>query len=91
MDKLVDGNYVDSDGDLIWVTDSSFHRADGPAILFGKGLEVRGSLYPPDDNDNVYFQMSWWWHGEALHFADWLEANTELSAEEIVMLKLEYG
>ena len=32
-----DGNYVDDDGDLVWVVNGRWHRTDGPAIEYADG------------------------------------------------------
>ena len=68
-----DGNYVDSDGDLVWVVDGGHHRSDGPAIEWHDG------------------DVSWCWYGQYYMFNEWLEMNTEISGEQAVMLKLQYG
>lgn len=88
MVKLVDGNYVDGYGDLVWVERGEFHRADGPAILFGQGQEILGSdfIWPADKG-----KVSWWWRGTGHSFEHWLKLNHKLSEEEKVMMKLKYG
>jgi hypothetical protein len=87
MDKLKDGNYVDGDGDLIWVENNEYHRADGPAILFGKERKVLGSDFGYGRDG----QGSWWWRGWGRSFDNWLDLNHTLSEEDKVMLKLKYG
>lgn len=85
MVDLKDGNYVDEDGDLVWVKDGEFHCADGPAILYGTERVVHGAVL------GYTARSSWWLYGRGYEFEEWLELNTELSAEAKVMMKLEYG
>jgi hypothetical protein len=33
----------------------------------------------------------WWWYGRQFTFEKWLDLNDELTEEEKVMLKLQYG
>ena len=68
-----DGNYVDDDGDLVWVVNGKWHRTDGPAIEFANG------------------DIRWWLNEDIYEFDDWLTANTAISEEQKVMLKLQYG
>ena len=96
MDKLEDGNYVDEDGDLVWVFKGNYHRNDGPAIIYKEGGEEwvnHGQLHRTDgpaiEGPDGY--VRWNIYNQQFTFEDWLKANTEISEEEKVMLKLEYG
>lgn len=85
MGRLADGNYVDREGDLVWVENGDYHRVDGPAVIFGDGVAIRGSIWT---EQNTY--MSWWVRGQPYTFEDWLEL-VDIADEEAVMLKLEHG
>jgi hypothetical protein len=46
------------------------------------------NMKPKIDENN---SQLWLWHGRFLLFDDWLRLNTELTDEQKVMLKLQYG
>jgi hypothetical protein len=83
---MKNGNYVDKDGDTVWVSYGQYHRTDGPAIMFGPAHAVYGTYSEKDGSFK-----SWWWQGKYCSFYTWLMVNDILSEEDKVMLKLKYG
>jgi hypothetical protein len=83
-------------GNKEWYLHGLHHRMDGPAIESANGNKIwfyRGHRHRIDgpavewaDGDKY-----WYLHGKLSSFNEWLEANTELTDEEKVMLKLQYG
>ena len=92
-----DGNYVDQDGDLVWVENGSYHRLDGPAIIFADGggfhWRRRGGFHCEVGPALEYLsgKPGWFLDNTKYTFDKWLIATPGLSAEEKVMLKLKYG
>ena len=88
---------VDSAGDKIWRLPSGrWHREDGPAVELVNGDNywyLHDSLHRTDGSaiEEADGDKEWWLYGERLSFSAWLEANTEISDEQQVMLKLQYG
>jgi hypothetical protein len=66
---------IDMWGNKRWYLHNKLHRVDGPAVEYADG------------------HKSWWLNGTHYYFDfdGWLEANTFISEEEKVMLKLQYG
>jgi hypothetical protein len=96
MVDLVDGNYVDEEGDIVWVENGKWHRLDGPAIIRECGQmqwRQKGKYHRTDGPAGIYNDgtFAWCLDGIGLTFEQWLEATTGLSDEEKVMLKLKYG
>jgi|TARA_R110000850_G_scaffold274483_1_gene412009 hypothetical protein len=83
-------------GDKFWHLNGQLHRLDGPAIegsngnkfwcQFGNTHRTDGPAIEHADG-NVEFRL----RGKYYTFDEWLEANTEISDEEKVMMKLRYG
>ena len=96
MDKP-NGNYVDPDGDHVWVKNNAYHRLDGPAIIFGDGSRVHwrrhGEIHRTDGPAIMYHdgECRWFLYDTRYTFDRWLLANTDISEEQKVMLKLQYG
>jgi hypothetical protein len=85
-----------ADGDKIWRLNGENHRTDGPAIECADGGRFwcqYGSTHRTDGpavefaDGYVEFRL----RGRYYTFEEWLEANTEISDEEKVMMKLQYG
>jgi hypothetical protein len=93
---LEDGNYIDHSGDLVWVKDGHWHRLDGPALIRICGQiqwRRQGQIHRTDGPAITYSNGEVGWHiaDTQYTFEEWLEVNAEISAEEKVMLKLQYG
>ena len=79
-----------------WWLKGKRHRVDGPAIehtngakawwLNGKRHRVDG---PAIERHNG--TKEWWLNGYHHEFDDWLKANSLISEEEKLMMKLTYG
>jgi hypothetical protein len=88
---------VDSAGDKIWrLPCGRSHREDGPAVEYDDGTKfwyLNDKLHRTDGPAIEYAdgRKSWRQHGKRISFDAWLEANTELTDEQQVMLKLQYG
>jgi hypothetical protein len=96
MGDLVDGNYVDEDGDIVWVENGVWHRLDGPAIIRECGQmqwRQKGKFHRTDGPCQTGPNQDTFWglNDMMCSLEEWLEVNTELSAEEKVMIKLKYG
>jgi hypothetical protein len=93
----VDGPAVErANGDKRWYLNGKRHRVDGPAIEYSGGEKIwykhgechreDGPAYEGENGDK-----DWYLHGKHYFFDRWLEANTFISEEEKVMLKLIHG
>jgi hypothetical protein len=72
------------------------HRTDGPAIEFADGSKewwLNGQRHRTDGPAVEWANgdKSWFLNGRYYTFNDWLEANTETSDQQRVMLKLEHA
>jgi hypothetical protein len=75
-----------------------FNRSstDGPVVIEASGHTYRmlhGELHSVDGPSVEWADggCGWYLNGEYYELDDWLIANTEISDEEKVMLKLQYG
>ena len=87
---------IDNAGDTVWRLNGQYHREDGPAIEYLDGDEdwyLHGDYHRTNGPAIVWHDgdEDWYLHGSCYTFDEWLEANTEISDEEKVMLKLQYG
>jgi hypothetical protein len=93
----VDGPALEwSDGSKYWFLNGKSHREDGPSdewsdgskywFLNGKCHRVDGPACEWANGDK-----EWCLDNGYYEFDDWLEANTYISEEEKLMLKLQYG
>jgi hypothetical protein len=87
---------VDQYGDKIWKLNGQYHREDGPAFEFVNGFKswfLHGHCHRTDGPATEWQDgaSEWWLYGNKLTLDQWLEANTAISDEEKVMLKLQYG
>jgi hypothetical protein len=84
------------DNDTEWWLHGERHRSDGPAIVYAND---RKSWYLNDDRHRTdgpaiewaNGQMDWYLNDHIYSFDDWLDANTDLTDGEKVMMKLQYG
>jgi hypothetical protein len=87
---------IDRFGDKVWHLDGKRHRTDGPAIECANGDKIwcqYGRTHRTDGPAIVYANgyIEFRLRGRYYTFDEWLEANTEISEEEKVMMKLRYG
>jgi hypothetical protein len=88
---------IDADGGRRWrLPNGKLHRAGSPAVEFSNGTKLwykHGKSHRVDGPAVVFEEGTIYWYldGNAYYFDDWLEANTYISEEEKVMLKLQYG
>lgn len=83
-------------GDKHWQVDGKDHRVDGPAIEYRNGEKIWCMNNIVHRTDGPAFEYpdgrkSWYLHGSCYTFDEWLIANTEISDEGKVMMKLQYG
>ena len=84
-------------GNKTWKLHGVFHRTDGPAIEWQNGNKYwyLNGLQHRTDGPAVerlnWRNNTWWLNDRVFSFDAWLEANTELTDEQQVMLKLQYG
>ena len=79
-----------------WYLNGKLHREDGPASIWADGTKCwcyHGAFHRTDGPAIEYVDghTSWYLHGKYLKFDEWLHRNNELTAEEKVMVKLQYG
>jgi hypothetical protein len=87
---------IDDEGDKVWLLNGMYHREDGPAIEYLDGTKcwLYNDEYHRTNGPAIVWRdgtASWYLHGYSYTFDGWLIANTEISDEEKVMLKLQYG
>jgi hypothetical protein len=87
---------IDGRGCKRWWLNDDLHRVDGPAVEYADGHKswwINNKYHRADGPAVVYADghKSWWLNGENYKFDRWLEANTYISEEEKLMLKLTYG
>jgi hypothetical protein len=102
--KTDNGAYHRTDGPAIeyangseqWYVNGLRHRTDGPACEYADGSKtwwVNGLLHRTDGPAIAMAMNDWWWYlnGEGHKFDQWLDANSYLTDDEKVMMKLQYG
>jgi hypothetical protein len=87
---------INSLGDNFWWLNGELHRVDGPAIERAHGTKwwcLNDKLHRVDGPAVEYAsgRKSWYLNGNYYEFDGWLEANTFISEEEKLMLRLTYG
>jgi hypothetical protein len=87
---------TDARGNKFWRSDNKFHRTDGPAVEWISGTNVwwfYDKIHRTDGPAVEYGSglKQWYLHGHKFTFGQWLDNNHELTEEEKVMLKLQYG
>ena len=87
-----------SNGTEVWYCGEELHRIGGPAITWPDGQQrwyYRGTLHrvdgPATSWDLRRKDRGWWLYGDEYEFNTWLNINSEISGEQKVMLKLQYG
>jgi hypothetical protein len=88
---------ITKDGDKRWRLNSRRHRVDSPAVEFvndTKLWELPNVGLHRVDGPAVEWangDKAWYLDGRGYKFDEWLEANTYISEEEKLMLKLIHG
>jgi hypothetical protein len=80
----------------LWYLNDLLHREDGPAVEGSNGDKEwysKGMLHRTDGPAIEYMSgvIEWWLDSKWLSFDEWLRRNNELTDEEKVMMKLQYG
>jgi hypothetical protein len=95
MDDIQQTMTIDNAGNKYWWLNNRIHRVDGPAIEHATGKEwwLHGTLHRTDGPAVEYANgdIEWWLDGYWISFESWLKQATELTEEEKVMFKLQYG
>jgi hypothetical protein len=92
----MDNPVIDKYGNKFWYdTDGVRHRTDGPAIEWLDGDKFwyqHGECHRDDGPayESANGGKSWYLHDQCLTFDEWLN-KVDMSDEDKVMLKLEYG
>jgi hypothetical protein len=92
-----DGPAVEwANGDTEWWQHGIRHRTDGPAIEYADGTKawLLNDDYHRTDGPAIEYAsggMSWYLRGHSLSFDEWLDQNPDMTGEEKVMFKLQYG
>jgi hypothetical protein len=86
---------IDEFGNKRWYLNGLPHRTDGPSCEYANGNKrwyVNGKLHRTDGPATEYAGgKSWWLNNQVYSFDHWLDANTDLTDGEKVMMKLQYG
>jgi hypothetical protein len=88
---------IDRKGNKFWrLRHAVRHRTDGPAIEWADGDKwwfLNGKHHRTDGPaiECMDGSTQWWLHDDEMIFDEWLIANTEISDDQQVMLKLQYG
>jgi hypothetical protein len=102
MDKLLISQiFVESDSRQIWkLPNGRPHRTDGPAVIYPNGDQewwVDGKRHRSDgpailwNGKPGYGRVTGWWlYSLPFTFEEWL-VSVDLSDEEKLLLKLQYG
>jgi hypothetical protein len=93
---LLDGRFEDEEGHVFWTLNGQRHRIGGPAVDWYDSADwwmQYGELHRTDGPAayGPYTANKWCLRGVHYTFEQWLEVNTELSAEDKVIMKLKYG
>jgi hypothetical protein len=85
-----------SDGGKFWLLHGNRHRTDGPAVERADGTKwwyLEGKIHRADGPalERPDGDKQWWWNDKRMSLNEWLDNNTELTDEEKVMFKLQYG
>jgi hypothetical protein len=96
MDNMQPVMYESEKGDKTWWLDHARHREDGPACEYACGFKtwyIHGRRHRIDGPAIEWAdgRTEWWMNGLPLTLNDWLAHNKTLTAEEKIMLKLQYG
>jgi hypothetical protein len=92
----MDNPKIDLDGSKRWLLNGVRHRTDGPAFEWASGDKswwVNGVRHRTDGPalECADGTMIWYLNGYSYTFDEWLEINTDLTHEQKVMMKLQYG
>jgi hypothetical protein len=87
---------ITSGGSKRWLFNGVYHREDGPAfegIDGRKSWWLNGKRHRVDGPACEFVDGTKYWYLNGVHywFDSWLEANTLISEEEKVMMKLIHG
>jgi hypothetical protein len=90
------GLHINALGTKRWLLNGRYHRTDGPAVVWADGDKewwLNGQLHRTDGPaiENANGDKEWWLNDHYYSFDRWLEANTEISDQQRVMLKLEWS
>ena len=87
---------IDDDGVKRWLLNGEYHREDGPAVEWSNGRKewyLNGNQHR-EDGPAIEWRngdKEWWLNDKEYNFDGWLTANTSLSDEDKLMIKLIYG
>jgi hypothetical protein len=96
MDNMQPTMIIDANGDKTWRVNGFLHRTDGPAREWAddtKAWYFDNSLHRTDGPAVEWpdGHKTWWLYGRLYSFDDWLDVNKNLTHEQKVMMKLQYG
>jgi hypothetical protein len=90
------GMFEYASGVRMWKLDSKIHREDGPAIIQPDGHKewwVNGLRHRIDGPAIEWINGDKWWFLDdiGMPFETWLDNNPDMTDEEKIMFKLQYG
>jgi hypothetical protein len=83
-------------GDNFWMLNGDLHRTDGPAIEYADGTKswFQNGVRHRTDGPAVEYANGtpiWFLNNQEYSFNQWLDANSDLTHGEKVIMKLQYG
>jgi hypothetical protein len=95
MDDMQPVMAVFLDGTKEWTMNDKIHRTDGPAVVYTCGDKewwVDDEVHRTDGPAIEYANgdEAWWLNNERFTFDEWLD-EVDMSNEDKVMMKLQYG
>jgi hypothetical protein len=92
----MDNPEISESGTKRWYLNGLPHRIYGPAIEYASGCKqwyVNGHRHRTDGPAVEFTDGfdTYWLNGQVYTFDEWLEKNTDLTHEQKVMMKLQYG
>jgi hypothetical protein len=92
----MDNPRIDLTGNKRWWSNGKVHRTDGPAIEYTDGTKfwvLNGDVHRTDGPAVEWpsGHVQWFLNRQGYTFDTWLEMNTDLTHEQKVIMKLQYG
>jgi hypothetical protein len=92
---MLNGRFIDSDGNVFWYVNDQLHRTDGPAIEWANGScfwYINGQLHREDGpaGERADGSYEWCLYGRSCSFAEWFDRVAK-TPETRTLLMLKWG